>query len=173
MKTVFLLRHAKSSWTNDNLADFDRPLDKHGLEIIPLVGEKIYDNKFQIDLILSSPAKRAKQTAILIKEAAQIIGEIHYDERIYEASPHRLLEVLSTTTERANSVMLVGHNPGLEGLIRVLTGETQSMETAALAVIDLKIDLWSEIIDGCTNTGCGFVRQMIKPKSDTQALDKS
>ncbi len=166
MKTIFLLRHAKSSWEDDNLADFDRPLNRRGLEIIPLVGEKIYGDKFQIDLILSSPAKRAEQTSILIKEAARLDAEIHYDERIYEASPRRLLEVVSGTTENADSIMLVGHNPGLEGFIKTLTGETQSMETAALAVVDLRIELWNE-----TDAGCGFVRRMISPKSDLQAWE--
>lgn len=168
MKTVFLLRHAKSSWADDNLADFDRPLNKRGLEIMPFVGEKIFDNGFQIDLILSSPAKRAKQTAILIKETAQMKADICYDERIYEASPHRLLEVIAAAEEDKESIMLVGHNPGLEGLIRILSGETQPMETAALAVIDLKIDKWRE-----TNAGCGFVRKIINPKNEMEAPRES
>ncbi len=168
MKTVFLLRHAKSSRTDDNLADFDRPLNKRGLETIPFVGEKIFDNEFQIDLILSSPAKRAKQTAILIKETAQLAADIRYEERIYEASLHRLLEVVAETEDEKNSMMLVGHNPGLEGLIRVLTGEMQSMATAALAVIDLKIEKWSE-----TSAKCGFVRKIINPKSETEAPEES
>ncbi|HXG82594.1 MAG TPA: histidine phosphatase family protein [Pyrinomonadaceae bacterium] len=168
MKTVSLLRHAKSSWNDDNLADFDRPLNKRGLEIMPFVGEKIYDAKLAIELILSSPAKRAKQTAILIKETAQVAADIRYDERIYEASPHRLLEVIAETEDEREAIMLVGHNPGLEGLIRVLTGETQSMETAALAVIDLKIEKWSE-----TNAACGFVRKIINPKNEIEAPKES
>ncbi len=168
MKTVFLLRHAKSSRTDDNLADFDRPLNKRGLETMPFVGEKIFDNRFQIDLILSSPAKRAKQTAILIKETAQIAADIRYDERIYEASPHRLLEVIAAIEDDKNSIMLVGHNPGLEGLIRVLTGETRSMETAALAVIDLQTEKWSE-----TKAGCGFVQIIISPKNEMEAPEES
>ncbi|MDQ3322086.1 MAG: histidine phosphatase family protein [Acidobacteriota bacterium] len=168
MKIVFLLRHAKSSWKDDNLADFDRPLNKRGLEIMPFVGEKIFDNQFQIDLILSSPAKRARQTAILVKETAQIKAEIRYDERIYEASPHRLLEVIAETEDEREAIMLVGHNPGLEGLIRVLTGETQLMKTAALAVIDLQIERWKE-----TSAGCGMVRKIINPKSELEAPEES
>jgi len=161
MKTLFLLRHAKSSWDGGgNLADFDRPLNKSGLEAVPLVGERIFDNQFQIDLILSSPAKRAKQTAILIKETAQVKSDVRYNDKIYEASPRCLIEVISETVEEnKNSLMLVGHNPGLEGLIKALTGETQAMQTAALAVIDLKIELWSEI-----TYDCGHVRKIFNTK---------
>ncbi len=87
MKTLFILRHAKSSWDNADSADFDRPLNKRGLETAPLVGETIRRNNFQIDSIISSPAKRAEQTAILVREAAQIKAEILFNDRIYEASP--------------------------------------------------------------------------------------
>lgn len=166
MKTLFLLRHAKSSWADDNLADFDRPLNKRGLEIMPRLGEKVHDRQFPVGLILSSPAKRAKQTAILIKETAQLKADIRYDEKIYEASPHRLLEVITATADDNKSLMLVGHNPGLEGLIRVLTGETRPMETAMLAVIDLHIEHWNE-----ADTGRGNVRQMIDPKGETEASE--
>ena len=159
MKTLFLLRHAKSSWDDDNLSDFDRPLNKRGLEIIPRIGENIFDGKFQIDAIFSSPAKRARQTAILVRAAAQLQANIEYDERIYEASPHRLLEIVSETQDTNASFMLVGHNPGLEGFIKVLTGEIRSMETGTLAVIDLKIEQWSEI-----KGGSGFVKKMINSK---------
>ncbi len=164
MKTLFLLRHAKSSWDNDNLSDFDRPLNKSGLEIIPRIGETIFDNRFKIDAILSSPAKRAKQTAILVREAAQLTAHIEYDDRIYEASPHRLLNVVGENADTNNSIMLVGHNPGLEGFIKVLTGEIQSMQTGTLAVIDLKIERWSKLA-----IGSGFVRKMINPKNEMEA----
>ncbi len=159
MKTLFILRHAKSSWENADLADFDRPLNKRGLESAPPVGEIIRKNKFQIDSIISSPAKRAEQTAILVKEAANIKADIQFDERIYEASPHRLLEILSESDDKIESVMLVGHNPGLEGLVKMLTQEIESMPTAALAVIDLKIDKWKQIHIDCCN-----LRILIRPK---------
>lgn len=159
MKTFFLLRHAKSSWDDSYLADFDRPLNARGLETAPFMGEIISKNQFQIDLIVSSPAKRARQTATLVKETASINGEIRYDDRIYEASPHRLLEVISEIDEKVESSMLVGHNPGFEGLVHLLTGETQRMPTAALAVIDLTIERWNEI-----NADCGSLRKLLRPK---------
>jgi len=159
MKTIFLLRHAKSSWENSDLSDFDRPLNQRGLETAPFMGEIIFKNQFQIDLIVSSPATRARQTAILVKEAAKINGEIEYDDGIYEASPPRLVKVLSEIAEKYQSAMLVGHNPGMEGLVKFLAGEIQPMPTAALAVINLKIDKWNEI-----NADCGTLRTLLRPR---------
>ncbi len=159
MKTLFILRHAKSSWDNANLADFDRPLNKRGLETAPLVGDTIRKNKFQIDSIICSPAKRAEQTAVLVRETAQIKADIHFDDRIYEASPHRLLQIASELSDEITSAMLVGHNPGLEGLLKMLTHEVEAMPTAALAVIDLKIGSWKEIHIECCN-----LRTVIRPK---------
>lgn len=159
MKTLFILRHAKSSWDNADSADFDRPLNRRGLESAPLVGETIRKNNFQIDLIISSPAKRAEQTAMLVKEAARINTAVRFDERIYEASPHRLLRVAAELDDRIESAMLVGHNPGLEELLRMLTMEIHPMPTAALAVVDLSIEKWEQIHIDCCN-----LRTLICPK---------
>lgn len=106
-----------------------------------------------------SPAERAKETTMLVKEAAGIESEIKYDERIYEASPVRLLEVVGEQNERIESILLVGHNPGLEGLIKLLTGKPEPMPTAALAVVDLDAGKWSEI-----NSVSGSLRVLIRPK---------
>lgn len=159
MKTLFILRHAKSSWDNAALSDFERPLNERGLKAAPLIGGVMRRNQFAPDLILSSPAERAKETAVLVKKAAGIESEIKFDERIYEASPARLLEVISEQNEKITSLMLVGHNPGLEGLLKSLTGEFQTMPTAALAVVDLETDKWSE-----TNSSKGNLRILIRPK---------
>lgn len=161
MKTLYLLRHAKSSWDNQNLSDFERPLNECGRQAAPFMGEVIRKNNFQIDLILSSPAERAKQTAHLVKEAGELKAEIRFNERIYEASPIRLLEIISELDNTAKSVMLVGHNPGFEGLVRFLSGTVQPMPTAALAVIDLDADDWSEIRPDCCN-----LRLLIRPKDE-------
>lgn len=168
MKTLFVLRHAKSSWENPDSADFDRQLNERGLKSAPIMGDTMYKNQFQPATIISSPAKRAMQTAILIKETAQLEGKIAYDERIYEASPHRLLEIISELDAGFESAMLVGHNPGLEGLIKMLTGEVQSMPTAALAVIDLKTKSWNEI-----NAESGDLRAVFRPKDDLKSLSSA
>ena len=164
MKTLYILRHAKSDWDNSDLSDFERPLNKRGYGDAPLMGEVLKKNRFQPDLILSSPAKRAAQTATLVKQSAEIGGEIKFDERIYEASPARLLEVVGEQSSENDSILLIGHNPGLEGLIKFLTGDLQPMPTAALAVIDLEIENWNEI-----NSVKGDLRMLIRPKEEMRS----
>lgn len=161
MKTLLILRHAKSGWDNPELADFDRPLNSRGLAAAPLMGSVIYKNNLQPQMIISSPAKRARQTAILIKETAEINAEIRFVENIYEASPLKLLSVVAQLDDKNDSVLLVGHNPGLEGLVRMLTGEVYALPTATLVKIELKIENWNEI-----NSNCGKVTFFVRPKDE-------
>ena len=165
MKTLYVLRHAKSSWDNANLSDFERPLNERGMKAAPFMGETMARNNFQPELILSSPAARAKQTALLIKKAGRLEAEIRYDERIYEASPLRLIEIITEIENEFDSIMLIGHNPGFEGLVRYLTGAFESMPTAALAVIDLNIDDWK-----ATHPDCCTLRVLIRPKEEMKSL---
>ena len=165
MKKLFLMRHAKSSWVNADLADFYRPLNERGQKAAPFMGELMRKNQILPDLIISSPARRAKQTAIFVKESAQIKQEIQFDERIYEASPHKLLYILSEVADKLESVLIVGHNPGMEGLLKILTGEIQSMPTAALAIIELDINSWSEI-----KADSGKLIKLIRPKDEMQSF---
>lgn len=145
MKTIHLLRHAKSSWKDSDLSDFERPLNGRGREAAPLVGQFILQNKIRPDLILSSPAERARETATLVIKAAKLSAELRFDERIYEASAARLLDVVSQIDESVGVAMLVGHNPGMEDLLETLTGERHSMPTAALARIILDVEKWSKV----------------------------
>jgi phosphohistidine phosphatase len=145
MKTIHLLRHAKSSWKDAGMSDFERPLNERGRESAPLVGQFIRKQKIRPDLILSSPAERARQTAALVIKAANLAAELRFDERIYEADAARLLDVVSQIDEPVGVALLVGHNPGMEDLIETLTGEKQSMPTAALARIILDVEKWSKV----------------------------
>jgi phosphohistidine phosphatase len=149
MKNLLVLRHAKSSWENAELSDFERPLNKRGLETIQIIGQELFRLNLQIDLILSSPAKRAKQTAILVKESGGIACEITCEDGIYEASVMKLLHIISEIDDKFKHVLLVGHNPGLEEWIRVLSGKIQVMPTATLAKLDLDIETWAEIAANC------------------------
>lgn len=164
VKALFILRHAKSSWDDPSLADFARPLNDRGMSTAPFMGRLMRDKGLAPDIILSSPAKRAKKTAKLAKEAAEFAAEIQYDERIYEASPQALRQVISELDDAHNSAMLVGHNPGMEGFIRLLTGQTEAVPTAALAVIRLDLDRWNKIDDGC-----GTVEAIFRPKDEIKA----
>ncbi len=144
MKTLFLLRHAKSSWNDPDLSDFDRSLNSRGLKAANFMGGLVFDRGIQPQLVVSSPAKRAKQTAVLVREIGALPA-IDFDERIYEASPLTLFNLIREFDSKYDSAMIVGHNPGLEELTRILTGESQSMPTAALSQITLPIDSWEEL----------------------------
>jgi phosphohistidine phosphatase len=159
MKTLLLLRHAKSSRKDNGLRDFDRPLNQRGLKTAPSIGRLMRKRKLQPDLVLSSPAERARQTTQLVIEAAGLETELRYDERIYEASVERLLEVVSQLDDETGIVMLVGHNPGLEELLEVLTGEAHNLPTAALACVELNIEKWNKV-----RAGGGRLEWLVKPK---------
>ncbi|MEP7074629.1 MAG: histidine phosphatase family protein [Acidobacteriota bacterium] len=161
MKKLLLLRHAKSSWAKPNVADFDRPLNERGLAAAPLMGGKISREGLIPDLILSSPAERARNTAELVRFGGRLESEIRYDDRIYEASPQTLQGILTEINRQFISAMLVGHNPGIEGLIRLLTGVSEEMPTAALAEIDLNIENWKDI-----GPGVGDLIRAIRPKEE-------
>lgn len=163
MKTLLLLRHAKSSWQNLGQRDFDRPLNERGKKAAPLMGRFMRKEKVQPGLVISSPAERARQTAALVMESAKLKAELRYDERIYEASAVRLLEVISQVEDDTEVLLLVGHNPGLEELLRLLTGEAQHMPTAALARIVLAVEKWSEV-----RGQSGRLEWLLKPKELAQ-----
>ncbi len=159
MRTLLLLRHAKSSRKDTSVKDFDRPLNQRGLKAAPSVGRLIRKRKLQPDLVLSSPAERARQTTELVLEGAGLKIEVRHDERIYEATVARLFEVVAQIEDDANVAMLVGHNPGLEELVVSLTGESLSMPTAALACIELDIEKWNKV-----RAGAGRLEWLVKPK---------
>jgi phosphohistidine phosphatase len=159
MKTLLLLRHAKSSWKDTDARDFDRPLNQRGLKAAPAIGRLIRKRKLELDLVLSSPAERARQTTQLVLEAASLKTELRYDERIYEASAARLFEIVSQIDDEANVVMLVGHNPGFEEFLAALTDEARSFPTAALACIELNIEKWNKV-----RAGGGQLEWLAKPK---------
>lgn len=144
MKKLLLLRHAKSSWADASLTDFERPLNERGRRAAPLIGKFMRAQKIQPDMVICSPAKRARETIALVLEAAGIETELRYDERIYEATVPRLVEVISQIADDKREVLLVGHNPGFENLLESLTGQTERMPTAALARIILNSENWNE-----------------------------
>jgi len=114
MKTIYLVRHAKSFWGDQSTPDFDRPLNKRGKRDAPFMGEILNDKKVKPDLIISSPAKRAKKTAIAIaNEISYPEKKIVFKEELYEATINTILKILQKLDERHNTIMIFGHNPGL------------------------------------------------------------
>lgn len=161
MRTLFTLRHAKSSWDDQGLADFDRPLNSRGIEAARFMGELIYTRGLTPQRIISSPAKRAKQTAVLVAEIGGVGSKVVYDDRIYEASSLALFNVVRELEDSLESVMIVGHNPGMEDLVRLLTGSAETLPTAALTKISLRIPRWSAL-----DVRCGKLELVIRPKEE-------
>jgi phosphohistidine phosphatase len=164
MKTLLLLRHAKSSWNDSGLQDFDRPLNGRGRKAAEAIGRFIRKQRVAPDLLLSSPALRARETIETIMKTAKLQSELRFDQRIYEAGPLRLLEVVSQIEEDRSTVLLVGHNPGMEELLQLLTGSTEHMATATLAKIDFKAASWSKVLEEK-----GSLDWFVKPKELAEA----
>ena len=146
MKTLLLLRHAKSSWKDAALADFERPLTDRGRKAAEMVGKFIAKQDVAIDLVISSPAIRARQTVEIVLRSARRSPELRFDQRVYEATPARLLEIASQIEDERKSVLLVGHNPGMEELLALLVGGEQHMPTASLAKVLLNSKKWDKIL---------------------------
>jgi phosphohistidine phosphatase len=147
MKTVLLLRHAKSSWKQTGLSDHDRPLNKRGKITAPRMGQLIYEEDLLPDVILSSTARRARDTADLVADASGFAGELIYLGDFYHAWPSDYVDALRNLSDEFGAAMLVGHNPGIEALLEELTGESERFPTAALAVIHLPVDFWHQLDD--------------------------
>lgn len=146
MKTLLVQRHAKSSWKDPGLDDHDRPLNKRGKKDGPRMGRLVREEDLIPDLILSSTAVRAKNTAKEVAEISGYSGKVHWDERLYLAAPSDMVSVLKEIEDpSADRVMIVGHNPGQEELVRVLSGSRETFPTAALAQIELPITIWGEL----------------------------
>jgi phosphohistidine phosphatase len=146
MKTLYLVRHAKSSWKQPELSDFERPLNKRGKNDAPLMGKILSDKGVNPALIVSSPAKRASTTAEKIAyEINYPKGKIVFDENIYEASGRSLMEIISRTEEKFNSLMMFGHNPGLTVLQNNLSGHfVDNIPTSGVVALQFN-SKWSEI----------------------------
>ncbi|MBF8260085.1 MAG: phosphohistidine phosphatase SixA [Actinobacteria bacterium] len=151
MKTVLLVRHAKSSWKDPGLKDFDRPLNKRGKRDAPFMGKALKERRIHPDLILSSPAKRARQTARVIAEA---IGypkkKIVFDEAIHHAPARALLELVRKQGDANRTIMLFGHNPGFNDLADILLkdGTARKMPTTGVYCIRFGVARWREVKEG-------------------------
>lgn len=159
MRTLYLLRHAKSSWDDTSMRDFERPLANNGRKACATIGDFIQEKGIDFDLVLVSTALRTRETIELIKERAKFSGEVRYDERIYEATVPQLLEIISQVDNECESVLIVGHNPGLEELLSLLTGEQHRVTTANFAKIKVNAPKWSANL-----ANKGTLDWLIRPK---------
>jgi len=151
MKTIYLVRHAKSSWKYPDLDDFERPLNKRGRKSAPFMGTILKKLKVAPDLILSSPANRASMTARIIADKIDYpLEKIRYRESIYEFSANALIEVIEHLDDVINKAMLVGHNPALTDLANFIGDKPISnIPTSGVFCADLDIPSWAKIGDHC------------------------
>ncbi|HEX9090169.1 MAG TPA: histidine phosphatase family protein [Anaerolineales bacterium] len=145
MKTLLLLRHAKSSWKQPEVHDHDRPLNKRGKKEAPKVGLYLKENELIPDQILSSTARRAQDTAQAVAEESGFAKPIDLHQDLYLSDTACYLDILRCLPDETNRVLVVGHNPDLEELLTLLTDVTAHLTTAALAQIDLPISSWQEL----------------------------
>lgn len=145
MKTLLILRHAKSSWNNARLADHDRPLNGRGRRDAPRMGRLLREEDLVPDLIITSSAERALSTAELVASSCGYEEALLVTRDLYHGAPEDYLDVLRDQGGEARMILVVGHNPGLEALVDVLTDEDEVMPTAALAQVSLSIHAWREL----------------------------
>lgn len=168
MKTLTLLRHAKSTWDDPVARDFDRPLNPRGRRAAQAVGKEMRARNIGFDKVLASPAVRVMET---IEEIGLGYGKAlqpHYDQRLYLASTDTILDLVRDSADRVNRLLIVGHNPGLERLVLLLTtqgaGELRDQAeikypTATLAEISLPVERWSEVEEAS-----GTLTRFIRPR---------
>lgn len=161
MKTLYLVRHAKSSWKYPNLDDFERPLNKRGHKNAPFMGRILKKLKVAPDLIISSPANRAAMTARIIAAALDYpLENIRFSEAVYEFSEKALISVVKQIDDAVNHAMVVGHNPAINGLANFIGDQPISnIPTCGVFCVELDISAWANI-----NTHCGKLKFFEYPK---------
>ena len=168
MRTLILLRHAKSGWDDPVARDYDRPLNSRGRLAARIIGQHAADIGLSIDSIVASPALRVTETLDLFQPAAKLEKiEPHWDRRIYLASSATLLDCLRDLSDNDRVVLMAGHNPGMEDLILDLVPDDatsplrdlaeEKFPTAALATIELDVESWA-MVDQRIGRLTGFVR---------------
>ncbi len=152
MKRLYLLRHAKSSWDDPSLADHERPLAPRGRKASKRIAKYIRSEKIRPDLVLCSSSARTQATLERLQSELGRKTQVEIDDVVYMATPPELVERLRAVAGRVESVMIIGHNPGLQQLALALATEGEELgrlrekfPTGALATIDLAIDSWDEL----------------------------
>jgi len=145
MKTLLILRHAKSSKDDPGLDDHARPLNDRGERDAPRMGKLLRELDMVPDRIVSSTAVRARATAEAAAKASGYEGKVDLESTLYLAEPDEYVEVVSKTPKKVRSVLVVGHNPGLERLVEKLTRKREELPTAALAKVTFDLDDWKDL----------------------------
>ena len=145
MKVLYIIRHAKSSWKDSTLDDYDRPLNKRGSKNAPFMGKRLKKKNVTPDIIISSPALRAKATAQLIAKEVEYDEDIEFKEEIYESSFDILHNILKQVDDTKHIAFLVGHNSGINMLAKIYVDFNENIVTCGVFKIEFKCNSWSEI----------------------------
>ena len=148
MKTLLLMRHAKSSWDDPTLQDFDRPLNPRGNRDAPRMGQFLHQNDMTPDRVVTSTAVRAQATAMLVADECQLDDQVTAISDLYHAGVDDWQEAVQSLPPDWNCVLCIGHNPGLEEFIGTLSGQYVRMPTAAIAHLTSDVDDWDQFADG-------------------------
>jgi phosphohistidine phosphatase len=157
MKRLYLLRHAKSDWADPDRIDAERPLSPRGRRAAPTLGRYMRRERLIPGLVLASTARRAEETWDLLSESLKSHVPIEASHKLYLASPARLLKAIQGVDDRIGSVIIVGHNPGLQALALELAGSgeanarariTAKYPTGGLAVFDFAVERWADVAAG-------------------------
>lgn len=150
MKTLFFIRHAKSSWKDPDLRDIERPLNKRGLRDAPFMAKLLVGKKGKPDAILSSPAVRAITTARYFADAAEIANEdIVINEGIYDAYPGEIFSILQAQSDEWNTIWLFGHNPTFTSIANSFDGPyLANLPTCGIVEVDTSVDRWKDLAPG-------------------------
>lgn len=174
MKTLLLLRHAKSSWDDHTLPDHRRPLSRRGLRAAPAMAEHLRELALLPELIVSSTSERTRQTVEMVVEHLDD-PPVQFDDSVYLAGPSQLLGSIRSADDAVETLMLVGHNPGMHAIAVALSDGRPSpanarldakFPTAAVAVIDFDVDRWRDV-----GPGLGHLADFIRPKDLPNAED--
>lgn len=147
MKNLLIMRHAKSSWEFTNLSDHDRSLNDRGKRDAPRMGKVLLKERLIPQLIISSSAARARSTAEKVAKMSRYNGEISIDSSLYRAGSSAYMNALRRLTNQTDTVLIVGHNPDVEHLVEILTGNVMTIPTCGLAYVKLSIERWLDLKD--------------------------
>ncbi|MFA6262477.1 MAG: histidine phosphatase family protein [Bacteroidia bacterium] len=150
MKHLLLMRHAKSSQDLDGITDFERPLNERGLKDAPEMGKRILKSKFKPDLIVSSNARRALDTAKLVAKQIKIdAAEIQRETDLYEAGLSDILHIIRHLDDSKSQIILIGHNPSFTGMVGYLSNSfIEHLPTSGIALIEFPVLSWKQITQG-------------------------
>ncbi len=164
MRTLFLIRHAKSSWGNPGLRDVNRPLNERGMHDAPAMAKMLVKRGVKPDLIVSSPAKRALTTALFFAEAFGIAAEqVKKEQTIYEATPQEILDIISRLPAEAHAVLLFGHNPTFTEVVNCFTEDfIDNVPTCGIVQIESKAEQWGDMYEGNSRVvACFFPKEVL------------